>query len=414
MEKIQANDSALFPESKIDMLKMDDGDDFELDKKVDLDSNDEEEDDEGEDGNNLSNESTGRWKKEEHALFLEALEKYGKEWKKVASMVKTRTVVQTRTHAQKYFQKVMKMRSSGFDDIDIKPSTALKPRSGANSNSSSSKKNKRATIKSTAFDDYLVSKGSILSSPEPVAYSEDDGDLYLNTTPTFVTSLKNLSSIPNSKKSEPLPQPSPAACGKRKHAELNAARILAATSHDTFEGIEVLSSMKESKQYNSNNPKGLSLSIPNFVYDSDDRTTPGTPWDYGVKALEEKVQAQRASTDSTLEPVAIQTPKEQRSFLSQIRNILKNNELQDLVNILQAADYSAQTYVDVNTSSATPFLANASVSNLMAIYTPNKNTEKVLKEENEVPITGNLVKSRRNSLVARSLNRIDSSVDRCI
>ncbi|CAM9162818.1 unnamed protein product, partial [Ectocarpus fasciculatus] len=53
-------------------------------------------------------EVTGRWTKEEHELFLQALKKYGKEWKKVASMVRTRTVVQTRTHAQKYFQKVQK------------------------------------------------------------------------------------------------------------------------------------------------------------------------------------------------------------------------------------------------------------------------------------------------------------------
>lgn len=41
-------------------------------------------------------EHTGRWTRREHELFLEALKKYGKEWKKVASAVKTRTVVQTR------------------------------------------------------------------------------------------------------------------------------------------------------------------------------------------------------------------------------------------------------------------------------------------------------------------------------
>jgi hypothetical protein len=33
---------------------------------------------------------------------------FSQEWKKVAAMVKTRTVVQTRTHAQKYFQKFAK------------------------------------------------------------------------------------------------------------------------------------------------------------------------------------------------------------------------------------------------------------------------------------------------------------------
>ena len=58
-------------------------------------------------------EHTGRWTKLEHETFLKALRKYGKEWKKVAAMVKTRTVVQTRTHAQKYFQKLQKLQSSG-------------------------------------------------------------------------------------------------------------------------------------------------------------------------------------------------------------------------------------------------------------------------------------------------------------
>ena len=58
-------------------------------------------------------EHTGRWTTKEHETFLQALKLYGKEWKKVAAMVKTRTVVQTRTHAQKYFQKLQKLRSAG-------------------------------------------------------------------------------------------------------------------------------------------------------------------------------------------------------------------------------------------------------------------------------------------------------------
>ena len=53
-------------------------------------------------------EHTGRWTKEEHDAFLVGLKIHGKEWKKVAACVKTRTVVQTRTHAQKYFQKLQK------------------------------------------------------------------------------------------------------------------------------------------------------------------------------------------------------------------------------------------------------------------------------------------------------------------
>lgn len=68
-------------------------------------------------------EHTGRWSKEEHERFLTALRKYGKAWVVVAAMVKTRTAVQTRTHAQKYFQKLEKLQTttasgSGSNDED--------------------------------------------------------------------------------------------------------------------------------------------------------------------------------------------------------------------------------------------------------------------------------------------------------
>lgn len=51
----------------------------------------------------------GRWTDEEHTRFLDGLEAYGShDWRGVAGVVKTRTIVQVRTHAQKYFQKVGK------------------------------------------------------------------------------------------------------------------------------------------------------------------------------------------------------------------------------------------------------------------------------------------------------------------
>ncbi|CAH0474520.1 unnamed protein product [Peronospora belbahrii] len=47
----------------------------------------------------------GRWTSEEHAAFLEGIRLYGKDWRRVAQVVKTRSAVQTRTHAQKYLLK---------------------------------------------------------------------------------------------------------------------------------------------------------------------------------------------------------------------------------------------------------------------------------------------------------------------
>jgi SHAQKYF class myb-like DNA-binding protein len=57
-----------------------------------------------------NSERVGRWSDHEHEVFLEGLHKYGKQWKTIANMIGTRTVVQVRTHAQKYFQKVEKTK----------------------------------------------------------------------------------------------------------------------------------------------------------------------------------------------------------------------------------------------------------------------------------------------------------------
>jgi len=64
-------------------------------------------------GMGTQGENTGRWTADEHRLFLQGLEQHGKGWKKIASLIKSRTVVQIRTHAQKYFQKLAKARQNG-------------------------------------------------------------------------------------------------------------------------------------------------------------------------------------------------------------------------------------------------------------------------------------------------------------
>lgn len=64
---------------------------------------------------------SGRWTREEHERFLEALKLYGRNWKMVQMFVKTRTTTQTRSHAQKYFAKASKA-SSGAETFQ--PATA--------------------------------------------------------------------------------------------------------------------------------------------------------------------------------------------------------------------------------------------------------------------------------------------------
>lgn len=47
----------------------------------------------------------GRWTKEEHERFLVGLANVGEKWSLVSNYVTTRSVLQIRTHAQKYLRK---------------------------------------------------------------------------------------------------------------------------------------------------------------------------------------------------------------------------------------------------------------------------------------------------------------------
>lgn len=60
----------------------------------------------------ISPPGTGRWTPEEHKIFLKGINDHGKGWKRIAAMIVTRNVVQVRTHAQKYFQKLNRMKAN--------------------------------------------------------------------------------------------------------------------------------------------------------------------------------------------------------------------------------------------------------------------------------------------------------------
>ncbi|CAK4609085.1 unnamed protein product [Aphanomyces euteiches] len=87
-------------------------------------------------GANGSTVGKGTWTKEEHERFLKATELYPQgPWKKIAEMVRTRTIRQTQTHAQKYREKLarhhrgLRTRSFGQTAAASQQSAASIPRS---------------------------------------------------------------------------------------------------------------------------------------------------------------------------------------------------------------------------------------------------------------------------------------------
>ncbi|XP_057500874.1 LOW QUALITY PROTEIN: protein REVEILLE 1-like [Actinidia eriantha] len=68
-----------------------------------------------------------RWTGEEHKKFIEALKLYGRAWRRIEEHVGTKTAVQIRSHAQKYFSKVVR-ESSTSDADSLKPIEIPPPR----------------------------------------------------------------------------------------------------------------------------------------------------------------------------------------------------------------------------------------------------------------------------------------------
>ena len=229
-------------------------------------------------------EQTGRWTREEHEAFLSALQKYGKEWKKVAAKVKTRTVVQTRTHAQKYFQKLQKAmaggndmsnsavdammmmakdeENNGSDGVKKKITTPLKtPQRRLPSLSKLMREQEQAEATAAAAQlmaqmssPALIHTKKSPSSSFPLNQGAQDSNsstpffTYSNTHPVMKITAPTHEQVNDRIKQYGYPEPSPAACGKRKLAEIAAAQMLAGVA---------ASGNKNSNAMKSNSPPNM-------------------------------------------------------------------------------------------------------------------------------------------------------------
>lgn len=98
------------------------------------------------------NFNCGRWQPEEHQKFIEAIMKYGNEWKMVQKHVGSRSSTQARSHAQKFFVKMKSLTNLTEFDVDLSGNSIQNLHNFANSLSIEEFKKIVHTLNSVAFE----------------------------------------------------------------------------------------------------------------------------------------------------------------------------------------------------------------------------------------------------------------------
>ena len=424
----------------------------------------------------------------------------------MASMVKTRTVVQTRTHAQKYFQKLSKTTAPAGGILGGNFMISSRPEPFSSGGNGGAAKNSglffHKQSKQRGKQDGTMGNGGPLLShmgnvgetpsalsnmhpsmllgggpgstmignhmmnnymPTTQGYGEIDaqdyyeainlaslvGDLHKTPASHMQTSMSlGIPMINTSVVGPPdFPEPSPAACGKRKHAELQAAQMLAASSSASKsrnnpgmqsndfgdltarEKSQVKSTIKSEQPVGGGvmpgsrrNRLGLTLSIVDPAdggFSSVSSADPGTPWESAIQVLEQKsattapisrLMRSNSFSNYTMPAVPVSTPSEQRHFITKVRSLVQAADLAGFASLLGAAEYSAQSTAVTGDDSVTAeeshqqTIPTVPSSGNTVHQASNKNTAMDMDSDLQEPPSPTTAKLRREEEINTQLN----------
>ena len=126
----------------------------------------------------------GRWHLSEHKRFIEAIIKYGNDWKKVEKHIGTRTSSQARSHAQKFFIKLKEKqkKSKIASEIDYSNSTIKSFYDALQSMNQEKRENIIKELENVVFDNQIGIKSKRRSKSKNNCFSESCTDGFISGT----------------------------------------------------------------------------------------------------------------------------------------------------------------------------------------------------------------------------------------
>ena len=145
---------------------------------------------------------SGRWSVEEHKKFLEAIVKYGNDWKEVQKHIGTRSSSQARSHAQKFFIKLKQdqLKSKTTNEIDYSNSSIKSFHDTLQSLSQEKREKIIKELENVIFDKETKSRTSYNNSTNIYSYENYNSD-YINDD-TFLMGEENERNIEIEEKEE--------------------------------------------------------------------------------------------------------------------------------------------------------------------------------------------------------------------